>query len=78
MNRKRYRLHIWYAYSTNKALSIDTKVNDLVTFNVTFVLKIAFSDFVAAGGIVFHKNILFIMHFYDKLMSHFSELGWVD
>ena len=44
------RLHISRAYSTDKALSIDTKVNDLVTLTVTFVLKIAYSDFVAAGA----------------------------
>ena len=30
------------------------RVNDLVT--LTFTLKKAFSDFVAAGGIVFHKH----------------------
>ena len=34
----------YFAYSTNDALSSDTKVNDS--------LKIAFLDFVAAGGIV--------------------------
>ena len=44
--------HIWHAYSTNDALSYDTKVNDLVTLTFTFALKIAFLDFVAAGGIV--------------------------
>ena len=32
----------WHAYSTNDALSNDTKVNDLVTLNSTFALKIAF------------------------------------
>ena len=46
--------------STNENLSNDTKVNDLVTLNVTFMLKIAFSDFVVAGGIVFHKQILLV------------------
>ena len=40
--RKRKRLHNWYAYSTTDALSIDTKVNDLVTLNLNFVLKIVF------------------------------------
>ena len=39
------------------AISIDTKVNDHVT--LTFMLKIAFSDFVVAMGIVFHQHILF-------------------
>ena len=48
-----------HAYSTDKALSIDTKVNDFVTLTVTILLKIAFTDFVAAGGIVFHKRISF-------------------
>ena len=33
---------------TQEALSNDTKVNDPVTFNVTPMLKIAYSDFVAA------------------------------
>ena len=28
------------------------KVNDLVTLTLTFALKVAFLDFVAAGGIV--------------------------
>ena len=34
--------HIWHAYSTNEALSNDTKVNDLVTLTLTLKLKIAF------------------------------------
>ena len=34
------RLHIWHAYFTNEVLSIDTKVNDLVTLAVIFWLKI--------------------------------------
>ena len=51
-------LHIWHAYSNNDSLSNDTKVNDLVTLTLTFVLKIAFSDYVAAGGIVFHTHTL--------------------
>ena len=60
MNHKRKRLHIWHAYSTNDALSNDTKVNDLVTLTLTFLLKKTFSesDSVAAGGIVFHKHTL--------------------
>ena len=51
---------MWHAYSTStcSALSNDTKVNDLVTLTMTFMLKIAFSDFVASG--VFHKYIFFI------------------
>ena len=34
-----------------KNLANDTKVNDLVTLTVTFILKIANLDFVVAGGI---------------------------
>ena len=55
LNRR--RLHIWHAYSTNDALSNDTKVNYLVIVTLIFVLKIAFPDFVVAGGIVFHKHM---------------------
>ena len=36
---KRQRLNIWHAYSTYNTLSNDTKVNDIVTLTVTFVLK---------------------------------------
>ena len=35
------------------------KVDDLVI--LTFMLKIAFLDFVAAGGLVFHKHFLFTL-----------------
>ena len=45
----------------NDAPLNDTKINDLLT--LTFVLKIAFSDFVATGGIVFHKHMYF---FHEK------------
>ena len=38
-------------------MRLDTKVNDLVTLTVTFMLKIAFSGFVSVGGILFHKHI---------------------
>ena len=62
--RDRERLHIWHAYSTNDAFSNDTKVNDLVTLTLTFKLKIAFSDSVAAGGKVFHKHTLFFMYLF--------------
>ena len=61
LNRKRYRLYIWHAYSTNDALSNATKANDLVTLNLTFLLKITFSDPLATGGIVFHKHIYFYL-----------------
>ena len=33
-----YKLYIWHAYPTNETLSNDTKVNDLVTLTVTFIL----------------------------------------
>ena len=46
-------------YSTNDTLSNNTKVNELVTLTLTFVPKIAFYDFVAPGGIVFHKHMYF-------------------
>ena len=39
----RWRLHMWHAYSTNDALSVDYLVI------LTFMLKIAFSDFVVAA-----------------------------
>ena len=47
---------------TSDALSIDTKVNDIVTLTLTFVLKIAFLDFVACGGIVFHISFSRMFH----------------
>ena len=46
-----------HAYSTYDAVSSDTKVNNLVTLTSTFVLKIAFSAFVSARSIVFHKHM---------------------
>ena len=55
----RYKLHIWHAYSNNDGFSNDNKVNDLLTLTLTSMLKIAFSDSVASGGIVFHKHIDF-------------------
>ena len=38
-------------YSTNQTLSIDSKVNDLVKLTMTFILKIANLDFLAARNI---------------------------
>ena len=55
----RYKLHIWHAYSNNDGFSNDIKVNDLLTLTLTYMLKIAFSNSVAAGGKVFHKHIDF-------------------
>ena len=55
LNRKRRGLYICRAYSTYETLSNDTNINDLMTWTVTFVLIIAFSDF-----LVFHKHILFV------------------
>ena len=45
----------------NDALSNDNGTNDLVTLTFTFMLKIAFWDFVVTRGIVFRKflHILF-------------------
>ena len=49
----------WHAYSTNDALSKDTKVNDLVTLTLTLKLKIAFWTLLPLGAyFVFHKHIL--------------------
>ena len=45
------------------ALSNYTKEDDHVTLTVTFVLKLAFSDFVVDVGIVFHKQIFFPLNF---------------
>ena len=54
---------MWHAYSTNETLSNDTRVNDLVTMTVTFMLKIANLVSVAAGGFrVFHKLVLFLLN----------------
>ena len=44
----------------------DSKVNNLMTLTVTFMLKKAFSNFADVGGIVFHKHILFNMEIYLK------------
>ena len=41
--------HIWHTYSTNNAISNDTKVDDLVTLSITFELQI--HDFTATRGI---------------------------
>ena len=37
-----YRLHIWLNYSTKESLSSDTKVNNLVTSTVNFMLIVQF------------------------------------
>ena len=57
-------------------MSLDTNVNDIVTLVVTFMLKIAFSDFVAAGGIFFHKHISFNLKsaLVDKLKDFYFKL----
>ena len=44
---------------------MDTKVNDLVNLTLTLKLKIAFWDFVATGGIVFHKHTLICIPLYQ-------------
>ena len=38
LNRKRYRLHICYAYLTDDARSYEAKVYNLMTLTLTFVL----------------------------------------
>ena len=52
MNRKKWRLHIWHAYSTNGVLPNDTKVDVLVTFTLNLPLKI-FWDFFLPPDCVF-------------------------
>ena len=62
--------------STNDVLSNNTKVNDLLTLTLTFILKIAFSDFVATGGIVFLKYNLFCTlfdHLFQPRQFSFSH-----
>ena len=55
----RERLHIRHAYSSNDALSNDTKVNDLVTLTLTLKLKIAFLTLLPPGAYpVFYKHTL--------------------
>ena len=70
------RLHIWHAYWTNDALSKDTKVNDLLTLTLTFVLKIAFSEIFADGAIVFHEHMYFCCYSWHivKAVSNFILL----
>ena len=48
------RLYIWHAYSTNDAISNDTKVNDLVTLSLTFMLK------KSSLGLCCHRGIVFV------------------
>ena len=48
--------HIWHGYSVNETLSNYTKLNDLMTF----ILKIANLDFVAAWNIQISQTHLFI------------------
>ena len=50
-----------HAYSTNDSLSSDTKFSDLVTLTLTLRVKVAASDFDAAGDILFHKYILLFL-----------------
>ena len=79
MNRKRKRLHIWHAYSTNDALSNDTKVNDLVTLNLTLKLKIAFSTWLSLGA---HHSVpqtplgfflqMKVLNFTDKFVNYYA------
>ena len=62
LNQKRERLHIRHTYprySTNETLSSDTKVNDLVTLTLTFILKMTVLDFVAVGVLQTLKHLAF-------------------
>ena len=59
LNLMRQRLHTWYAYSTNDALSNNTKVNDLVSS--TFLLEIVFK-FSCLQGKISQIHLLF---YYD-------------
>ena len=75
-------LHILHAYSTNDDLSNNTKVNDLVTLTQTFVLKIAFSDFVATWSIVLHKHVFLKSYLYILFICIYIVLllilKWVE
>ena len=54
---RREILHIWYTkpwYSTNETLSSNTKVNDLVTLTVTFILKMAVLALLLQGVLQIH------------------------
>ena len=50
---------MWHAYSTYDALSIDTKVDDIGTLTVTFMLILAFEDF-ADGAYYVTKNLVML------------------
>ena len=47
--------NIWHTYSTDQAISIDTKGIDHVTLTLTFLLNIGYCYFDPTFGIVFHK-----------------------
>ena len=71
---RRLRLRIWHACSTHDALSNGTKVNDLVTLTLTFLLNIAFSD-CCHRRIVFHKHMHVIINCNDT-MHLFTGIHW--
>ena len=52
------RLSIWYAYSANETLSLESKFNDLMTSNMP--LKITNSYLGAAGSSVFLEHIIIV------------------
>ena len=70
MNRKRLRLRILHAYSTNDALSNDSKVNDLVALTVTFTLKIAFTDI--CFGVCLVISLHKLVGFRDPFLIHWT------
>ena len=54
------------------------KVNDLVALTLTFMLKIAFSDFVVPRGIVLHKHMYIYTRnvwgeFYFRVFANLRE-----
>ena len=57
MNRKRWRFHIWLAYSTDETLSNDTRVNDLDRDLYTKNSK--FWTLLPPKAFVFHKHTRF-------------------
>ena len=55
-------------YSTSETLLNGTKVDDFVTLTVTFTLKIAFLDFVAALGIIVLKWVIDLLKVMESLI----------
>ena len=73
LNRKRWRLHIWHAYSNDDALSKYTKVNDLATLTLTFVLKIASFTLLQPGAWCFTNTCFFLCLLHTVLNYKFEK-----